>query len=420
MKNYVAILVLMLLVAGCSVEECPPNLVADVASEVQSNSRSEEEIFSLAAEAALFFEDDATARSPIQRKVDKAGGIIGIGGNQSRSSNQLMHIVNFEDNQGFAIISDNKLAPAIMAVTENGHFSSEEELDNPGISIFLKDAVSYLNDVGDIDWREPGGEKTVYEDVIWSSYGPTLDVEWEDDNYFSAECPNYVCSMGDIALTTFLYAYKYYGSIELTYKGGGSIIVDWDKFKYHSDAGKLVDGHFRLDDCDAKYPNDSIHLRIAQVVREIGYRSATDYSKDFPTSSVGSFKSALRSFHLYEIDDRDVTKEFAVHNVEQFGVLFMYGKDETRGEHIWLCDGYKEVKRRGRRYITNNKGASWEWDGETEFYTASEYYNHYNWCITAGNGYYLDMTFNPKRCPLNFTLNIGYLMVDPYSYISHI
>lgn len=285
----------------------------------------------------------------------------------------------------------------------------------------MREAASYLNDIGDIDWREPNNEKTVYEDVIVESYGPTIDVDWADDNVFSAECPNKICGMSDIALTTFLYKFRYYGSIDLTYKNdGSSLVVDWDKFEYHSTIHKNEGGFIILDNCDSAYPNDSIHLRIAQVVREMGYRSGTDYSKDYPNCTLESFKAALRSLHLYEIKDKAVSEKFAITNVKEHGVLFMYGKDEAEGEQIWLCDGYKEVKRRGRRYVTYNKGASWEWDGKTEFYSASEYYNHYNWCIQAGNGYYLDMTFNPRRCPLNFTSNIGYLSVNPYAYITYL
>lgn len=135
MKHALILILLSICMVGCSVDEISP--ISKPASQSGMNkSRTPEEILGIASKAALFFEENSS-RNCIARTIDERCGILSIGNVFSRGdSSPLMHVVNFEDNRGFVIVSDNKDAPEIIAVTEDGHFTSEEELDNPGISIF--------------------------------------------------------------------------------------------------------------------------------------------------------------------------------------------------------------------------------------------------------------------------------------------
>lgn len=48
-----------------------------------------------------------------------------------------IHVFNFEDNSGFAIMSATTEMPSLLAITEGGNIDTNEVIDNPGLVIFL-------------------------------------------------------------------------------------------------------------------------------------------------------------------------------------------------------------------------------------------------------------------------------------------
>lgn len=56
-----------------------------------------------------------------------------------------IHIFNFNDNQGFAIMSGDDRVPTLIALSDCGNYYDGAEFDNPGLSIFM-DGVDVLAD----------------------------------------------------------------------------------------------------------------------------------------------------------------------------------------------------------------------------------------------------------------------------------
>lgn len=275
--------------------------------------------------------------------------------------------------------------------------------------------------IGDFDIREPGGEKTVYETEIMDTYGPNVNSSWSEIDKYS-DFLNEWEGAANIALIQYFHYFRFMdqNSIDLTYTTDNSdyATFDWDKFDYHFTPDHNAGGFLVLDNCDKTYPN--LHRDMVNIVRELGHRSGTDYSKDYPVTTIDGFLECLDSFGISRVYNKYVREKSCFSAVPLYYMLFMYGTDTNYGLQFWLCDGFQVTRRVGKRYITKDHGVTWEWDGETIIYSEKEYYNHFNWCSQAGNGYYIDMEFSPRRSPLTFTSEINYLAIEPYCWYVHI
>ena len=58
-----------------------------------------------------------------------------------------VHIFNFEDEEGFAIMSGDERVPSLLAaLTFDGSLCPESEIDNPGLAIFLSNLDAYYEE----------------------------------------------------------------------------------------------------------------------------------------------------------------------------------------------------------------------------------------------------------------------------------
>lgn len=422
MRKLLSIAFCICIISSCSTEDVTQIMDQEATENTQinaNNQRSEDEIISIATKAIEIFGDKTEYSRSKRRSVMINCKPIAIEANIARSSsNPLMYVVNYTDNNGYAIVSSNKNAPEVIAFAEEGHFTNLQEENNPGLGIYIQEATDFLRNFEAIDTLQPGNEKTVYFPDTLSRLGPNIDPIWEADRFIKTECPNGYSATANIALALFLQYYKYEGEIELTYKNDNTHIeLDWDKIEYHfknRSTGNII----ALDNCSSAFPDYDIHKQLGCLIRELGYRSNTEYSTIFPSTPFDSLREAINSLYIYGLRESYVSKRFAFQNLSYYNLLFMNGIDETYGCQTWLCDGYLQVRQLAKRYITTDGGRTWKWDGETQFYTDSEYYNHFNWCCNAPNGYYLDLNFNPRRCPMDFQSNVTFWCIQPYGWIS--
>lgn len=56
----------------------------------------------------------------------------------SESETPVIHVFNFANNGGFAIMSGNREMPSLLALADSGKISQTEPIDNPGFAIFLE------------------------------------------------------------------------------------------------------------------------------------------------------------------------------------------------------------------------------------------------------------------------------------------
>lgn len=64
----------------------------------------------------------------------------------SRTANDtLLFVVNYGNDNGFAIISAKKDHDGLLAVTNNGTYTEGVEFDNPGMNMMMKNAIAYAS-----------------------------------------------------------------------------------------------------------------------------------------------------------------------------------------------------------------------------------------------------------------------------------
>ena len=133
-----------------------------------SNIRSYEDAFKIAQSGINMLENTKGTRSSlsIKREIDMGEGVRPIYSSPlTRSPNEdpLMYVVNFKDNMGYAIVSADKEAEGLIAVTERGHYAESDSIDNPGLALYMEKAKEYL-----LLTREENTRMTVY--VILKAY----------------------------------------------------------------------------------------------------------------------------------------------------------------------------------------------------------------------------------------------------------
>lgn len=130
--------------------------------------------------------------------------------NSSRSNNGLdVHIFNFSDDQGFAIMSTDRRVPSLLALANNGNLNENDTIDNPGLKIFL----TSIGGPGDLpipetfeklDPFDPGDPTPAY--MTWTTDvacpNGLCSVKWGQRDPYNLYCPvirDTVCPTGCVA-----------------------------------------------------------------------------------------------------------------------------------------------------------------------------------------------------------------------------
>ena len=56
----------------------------------------------------------------------------------------LIYVFNFEDNEGFVLVSASEDTEAVLAITEQGYYNPEEKSENEGFELFMGLAKNYV------------------------------------------------------------------------------------------------------------------------------------------------------------------------------------------------------------------------------------------------------------------------------------
>ena len=109
------------------------------------NRRSYAEALEIAQNSIRMLQDEnSTARSaePV-RTLDLKNGVKAVRQTVTRSNGTVsdndtqLYIFNFDDNQGFAVVSASRQTDGLIAVTEAGNYDPAVPTDNPGLDMYM-------------------------------------------------------------------------------------------------------------------------------------------------------------------------------------------------------------------------------------------------------------------------------------------
>lgn len=404
--------------------------------------RTMDEVLDIAASASSMLGPDGAENGlsrGLGRVVDPRCEVVPIGKSKSRSAGDdaLMYVVNYTDNNGFAVVSANKNAPEVLAVTEKGHFSGEENIEIEGFKMWFDETVGYLDALSDASnelnssngeiWEidtmqiKPGIRPKTVRDTIWHQRMKNqVSVVWGqkvDTIVHGAceglECPNFIAGCANTAIAMAMSYLEKPSSIKLTYIGNAPVLdLRWDELKkYLSVKDKVLQ----------PYPSSSsssyqIRMNIAKLLREIGHRTNSNY-KDFSktTTYPDQAQRTIKELGLIPSSSGWVAGDGVDIYNWMYGkqsciaIVLGYGSNpdsdsETYG-HMWISDGLLNFKIRERYYESSDGGVTWVLKDTS--YTEDYYYIHQNWGWHGYcNGYYYHVDPNArKKMDIKFTFD---------------
>lgn len=355
------------------------------------------------------------------------GGKIGTRSDDFEET-PLIHIFNFNDNKGYAILAGDRRMPSILCITDEGNLDKDLTSDNPGLLVAMSDIDTYYRlmtgmPVTDLDGNivpyeqyatdlfvdeitpYPGYQTIDGEDVYsytygaWQNYstvGDLLDCNWRQGTPFNRYCftddgQQAVAGCVPIAVGQIMYHWKHSFNYNGTY-------WDWNK---------MTD--------IKKYSSSSSYTEGWDLVQKLIMTLGTPANLDatYGTSSTSAYSSnAGRTFENFgfteggELEDYDFTtlknavsngpvllRGNSQKNVTVTKALGITWKTETTysNGHAWVCD---QVLTR-RRLVSVYKNGTFDYS-----YYETQNLVHCNWGWGGtDDGYYFSAKFDTNAGP---------------------
>lgn len=352
-----------------------------------SDIRSYAEALKIAQEAIPMLNDGSTTRSEssYSRKIDiSKKEVIKIDAKTRGNSginDTIIYVFNFENNEGFALVSASKNTEGLLAITEKGHCDPSSRSNVCGFEIFLDLAKEYVANSKSRDLID-------YKDSVVSSYdyvGPYVTVKWGKYYPEGEFCPNNIAGCVNIAMAQIMTKFQYPSSINLTYAGRdkSSQTLNWSAMKLHS-AGHAV-----------SYCSDTTtHKSIGRLHRQLGEMNHSSYNSD-GTGTTSEYIIPTFNILGYSYGNwSSYTGTSARNELNNGHVFLMLGTATPEGGHGWVFDGY--MKKTDVHYEMINSGYGWVPTGE--IHNVISYYNHMNWgWYGNNNGYFSENVYNTSQ-----------------------
>ena len=426
---FAATMLILLALVSCSRTEMETTeLQGDDAAKKPQASACFIKAMQTARDAAGLLDGEPATRLEPGRQIDENEVKYIVADNATRSESEpdtLMYVFNYMDNAGFAVVSAVGESGEMLAVTEQGHFSSMEEIENEGFRIFMEAATVYTDSLRlakeeATRFDPPTGPgfiddfMIVTDSVVVANYPPLISVRWGKWQPYNMFCPiinGQMCPVGCVAIAIgqILSYHEYPTCWTLTYDSNSpTIYVNWSTLKNQYSCISCSYGTFCVD-----------HTPIAEILRQIGEDAEINYS---PGGSGGSdFMARYVLYHYgYTTDSfENYTFDSVKQSLSNGRPLYMSGYLYPNVAHAWVIDGCREVFYTHYTYSKphGSPNSAWTFDGS---YAETIRLNHINWGWTGDcNGSFSSGCFNTQQgvydagCShnedYNFTFNFSIL-----------
>lgn len=405
MKKFLSLAILAVMVAACSNEE--PAMVADNAAAEQGVVKvSVEDAIRIANQAAEAF--DAKSGRGVSRRASSAAMVDVLGAKNGRSGgvDTLLYMVNYDNLQGYAIVSASYAGETLLGIVDEGEFNALEAAQNPAFSYYLANAQNYA--ASTLGASFGGGKVPVTPGFIEETryvnedYPVKVNVKWGQrypEGYF---CPNKVSGCVQTAMAQIMSYLKLPTSINLTYPERDVDVqaLDWDAMTLHKQSvsttnQSLISSHNA--NCEASYAS---HMAIARLCRELGYRNNASYYQN----ATGAFDyKALQTFRQL-VPEKEIsnlvslgTDYATLFEAIKTGIGYIGGYDiNDEGGHAWVIDGGRRIG----KIVTVSGPGTIGIDGKEHPYVNdyTTYYYHFNWGWNGtDNGYFVMGVFDTSK-----------------------
>ena len=263
------------------------------------NRRSYAEAVEIAQNSIkMLQEESATTRGnkPV-RTLNLTSGIKAICQPQTRSigndsdNDTLLYVFNFNDEQGFAVVSANRQTEGLIAAVEMGSYDPAIPTGNPGFDTYMQMAKVYVANTEVIEKEakvtttksSQGIQmcKPVYDTVFFKKINPRISVRWGQKQRMGQYCPNGVCGCSNTAAAQIMSYFQYPSSINLTFeeRDVNSTALNWTAMCTHQYS-------------NASYNRDEADTQIGRLARQLGKISNSSYHS-YPDATKNSTETAV-------------------------------------------------------------------------------------------------------------------------------
>jgi len=337
-----------------------------------------------------------------------------------------MYVVNYEDNQGFAIISKYRMENPVMAVINEGTYDFEKCSDNPGFNTFVYLAENMIKNrdslkidpepfepLEPIDTNKivitPATKYKTVRDTLSKTIVPSKlqYLKWGQRDPEGWFCENKISGCVPTAMAMIITHFSAMNTtIFYTYpnRDRESDEFDWSLIKKHEQSGPNA-----IWCCDY-----NIHRKIARLCRQLGEVAHSDYSKPKSTSTNKHYvKPTLNKYLPFRtISDFTTYNYSGVIQAINSGLAIMRGDayytdsqnnrlpTDTVYGHEWIADGCYHAKVRKKTYRKAANDLDWVLESTV---IEEKKLISFNWGwngkdnSTNLNGYYHSEVFKPTE-----------------------
>lgn len=362
MKKLSVLLFSLLLVACNSVTD---NDILNQFSNTDFYKISEEEALSQAKSFLSDFEVSSRSGSKTAPKKIKSiqplkSKVVATRANVSSSLPDTMaYIIDFDEDNGFMLVSADRRVEGVLAYVESGDFSSYEEIDNKGFNMFLDGLQKYYA-------KEI--QKANLQTVSTSSS------EWVTD---SLVMPILNCKWGQF-MPYNLYCFTTTGQRA----AAGCVAVAFGQiFTAHAYPEEYNDFYYDWDDITTGPSSHSPSgtISIARLLSDIGQLFYMNYGVTESTTTFYSLTDGLDILN-YNWERGDYDFSIIKGNLNNGYPVFTSGIAYHNYGHAWVIDGYATRKKYEMQENGNNNcvdsqhlvHCNWGYEGTYDGYFISE------------------------------------------------
>lgn len=413
----------LFIACACTNEEYVLESVANQETGM-SNTRSMSEVLQIANNAAQLLQG-AQTRSVI-RTVDPIATqyVITPSTRNAGGNDTLLYIVNYVNEQGFAVISANRQAEGLLAVVEQGSYGVDGKYytDNPGFTAFMEQAEAYARSIQSLppiidEGNVPMEQKIINDTTYNNTIEPLVGVRWGQTGVECKYCPNGYAGCSNVAMAQIMSYFQHPLNMNITYPGASitSLNLNWTAIKKHK-----VDHSYQ--NCAAT--NDA-HEAISLLMRQLGVLNKSNYGIG-GTSTVAD--NVRRTFAQLGYNVSSSVMNYTDQSFETLiadgKLLYVRGDDRDMNTgrdsgHGWIADGASKLSVHSTMWVRPIHQL--EWTLHTDFGITTTEYVHYNWGWDGNcNGYFVAGIFNPNRSNDYDNENLFYSNSSGYNYTNNI
>lgn len=262
------------------------------------------------------------------------------------------HLINYEDNAGFAMVAADERATDIYAYSDEGQLTAEDFETNPGLAVYKGIAVKgYQFEVanpanigpveltpnpgngpyGDIPLlmigMGPDGSYYHIRNVDRSTtVGPLLNTAWGQNFPYNYYCSGNKAGCGPIAMAQIMAFHRYPPVVD-------GRTMDWD----------MVEQNYNITQDEVTDTTPILWDDVSYLIYRVGMRADVNYGTSSTTIRNGKIDNTFREFG-YDCTHRQSFKEetFLSHINQSLPICMLANEEflHLGDGHVWVVDGY--------------------------------------------------------------------------------